>query len=596
MSTWPNQVRFTETGEAATAGAVNRAPLGLESRTAYLRTRLDQAEAGQSLVAWDVSLDPDLLVGQPAYWNATNGRFEAALASVVVEDGELRPAESARCVGVVYSKEFSDKGAILIAGYAVLDIANATGGDVEAGFYYLSGVTPGGLVLQPQPVTVSVLFADGSGKVFVQTAARDLLATHVHRKFALTCQPAGDTVHPSIGDRHVVTNADSAKPGWLPASYFGASAPPRAVFGYNLDADPALKAAWPPVPASEACLIWNRGEGVGGVQVPDGASGLVLFTARGIWWMSDCYGDVPWPAATVADSGNSSYPSEPSSDSLNDPECPRWDGMRLTLYFASPRFATDATSVLSLEAEDDSPITVVNALSGEPASSGRLLLKFSSDALVESSDNDGSLAIKALSNGKFLAGPVVEGIRSANANLTLTGSRSKTIGGNVYQQGLLVATANFDPPTRDLPFSFVSLEDVKQRPYKDLLYLGFPAGQSSSVLLKLRIPVDGLPDDPKLKIRTQVLGRSAGTLPNLTVSYRILAAAPTAVALPLIDSALGYVSSGSILADYYKQVDSDEISVAAGDVIFLSIARGSADGYSGEVGLLDFVGLLSAGT
>ncbi len=593
MPAWTNSVEFAQNGEDATAAAVNRASRALESRTNYLKTRQDLAEAGETLITYDAALHPDLLVGQPVYWNADSLRFEAAVAAAVVEEGELRASPASACVGVVYRKELADKGWVLLAGRAELDLANAVDGEILPGFYYLSGAVAGKLVRQSQPVTVSVLCADGAGTVYVLPQARNVLDAHVHYRFELTCRPAGSADQPEVGGRHVIKTANPDFPGWLPAAGM-AGAPPHAAFGYNLEAHPELKAAWPPVPATEASLVWFKGDGSGGTQVADGASGLVVFNARGIWWMSDCYGDVPWPTATST--SNSSYPAEPEKPSSAGPECGRWDGMRLQLYFSHPRFATDRAAVTSLESRSGSPISFVDAVSGLPATSGALVALFEAENRVASSDNDGGVAFKALdSSGRFLVGWVAEGVRSGNSNLTVSGTRTKTIGGLSYHQGLLTLTANFEPPTRDLPLSVARLNDVRERYYNELLYLGFPAGQESDVRVKLRIPVAGLPANPKLRLRTQVLGRAAGTLPDLGVSYRVVPAAPANTALPLTDSALGYASSGAIGVDEYRQVDSDGFTVAAGDVVFLSIARSASDGYGGEVGLLDVTGLLYAG-
>ena len=574
---------------------VRRTTGQLVGRTQYLRERVDAAEFGQAVFAHDVTLDPDLLEGQPVYWNDAAQRFEAALAAAETDDesGNLVAAASANCIGVLYAKEFSTKGHVLLSGYAPLDISNASE-DTSSGRYYLSSSEPGKLTKQRPGVSVPVLFLDGSGNAYVQPALHDFAQSHAHYRFDLRCYPAGTAVQPDQGDPHTITNPDPSLRGWLPASEFGGRAPAKAVFGYNLAAHPDLQRVWPPVPLSAVSLFWDKGdEHRGGSDIPVGSDGLVIVDRFGIWWTSDCYADVPWPTAT--NTATSSEASEPSLGSGEGPECPRFEKMRLVLAFAKMSFATADNAVTSLRPADGSPIRFRDC-DGNEKSTGDLFASFDTDFVVSDADTDGSVVFKQLDGTRFKAGYVAEGVRAENENLTVSGSRTKQIGAETFHQGLITLSVNLDPAARDVPVQLVRLDDVKERFYQDVMYLGFPAGVGSSIRGKVKVPGAGLPAGAKLKLRIQLLGRANGTLPDLTVTYRILPR-PTSgnVALPTTDSAVDFDSAVAVTTDQYAEVESGSFSVSAGDTVLFTVSRADDDGYAGEVGLLDVVGVLFAG-
>lgn len=585
-NTWINQVR-----------PGSRPEQDLTGRTDYLRRRLDAAEFGQAVFAHDVTLDPDLLEGQPVYWNDDAQRFEAALAAAEADadSGALVPSASAHVLGVLYAKEFATKGSVLLFGYAPLDLTNSAGAGAAAGLYYLSASEPGKLTRQRPAVSCPVLFCDGAGNAYVRPSDRPFAEDHVHYSFELACRPAGHSDQPDPDGRHAVKSPDVSVRGWLPATHasFRGTAPRRAAFGYNLAAHPELQRVWPPVPVEAVALTWDKGtNALGGTAVPLGTDGLVVVDRYGIWWMSDLYGDAPWPAAT--NTSLSSYPAEgsyPSSDVT--PESPRFERMRLTLSFVRMAYATSRATVTSLRPATASPIRFVDC-DGNEATTGDLFARFAEDFLVEDNTTDGSLVLKELSGNRFKRGPVVEGVRSTSANLEVSGSRTKEIDGETYQQGLLALTVNLDPAARDLPVQLVRLDDVKERVYQDVLYLGMPADTESSIRARLKVPGAGLPADPRVKLRVQLLGRAAGTVPTLTASYRLVPRPTGAAALPTADTALALATGQTVAADEYVESESDPIAVAAGDTLLFTIARAD-DAYSGELGLLDVTGVLYAG-
>lgn len=591
---WVRQIRHVQPREGVRAGVVRRPDQSMEGRTDYLKERLDEAALGQMIVARDVPLHEDILESQPVYWNDTEGRFEPALAGSEADpaSGAQVPTASSDCLGVVLYKSTATLGDVLLFGYAEMDITNAVDETPQSGRYYLSSQSAGKLVRQRPAVGVPVLFYDGDGHVFVMPSIHGFLEDHIHYRFELVARPAGYSSEPVIGERHTITNPDADRQGWLPASHssFNGMAPAKAAFGYNLNAHPELLRVWPPVPLDAVQILYDKGRHRGGAtDVPIGVDGLVVLDQYGIWWMSDCYGDVPWPRDF-----NSSISSSATSESSN-PECPREETTRIIMGFAKMIFATDKSVVTSLKPFEGSPIRFVDC-DGEEASTGNLFAKFISDFLIQDNDFEGNLALKALDGVNFKRGYMVQGVRSTNDNLSISGTRQKSISNVSYSQGLLDLTVNLEPSARDLPVKLVRLGNAKDRLYEGVMYIGFPDSTESSIIGSIKVPGAGLPASPKVKLRLQLFGRTAGTLPGLELTYRILSRPTSATALPTTDSALAIDTELVITASQYIEAESAAITVVAGDTIVFTLKRTGDDAYGAEVGLLDLVGILYAGT
>lgn len=378
---WIDDVRLVRNGESVSAAVANRPTATLADRTDYLRQRLDDVDLAEGLRARDVALAEDTFVGAAVYFNTDRLQFENALAESATEADTGAPVRAARAVvlGVVVAKASTTLGDVLLLGrHSPLDLAAAADTAApEPGLYYLSADREGGLTLTRPAVPTPVLFYDGTG-VYVFPATRDFGEDHVHYAFDLTCRPAGDVTPPADGDRHVITAPDTGLPGWLPAGHavFNGLAPSRAAFGYNLSAHGELARAWPPVPLEAASLFLDRGQGHrGGGLVPLGDTGLAVLDANGLWWMSDCYDDVPWP--TDLDTGVAAGPS--SSSAL--PECPRDEQMRLRLCFGAMLFATDRSQVTSLTLAGDGGLSLTDP-DGNAASRGPLTLRLDAALLA----------------------------------------------------------------------------------------------------------------------------------------------------------------------------------------------------------------------
>lgn len=620
-----NQVRHVQKGSPVTAGNTSRATRDLEQQTRALREQLSQATLGQNLVLTAQPLDPDVLDGHVVYWNDDTQRYEQALAGVTNDSatGMLVPTAAADALAIVIAKQSATVGTLLLLGVATLtatQLTNLTGEAIPSpGRYYLSGMTPGTVVHQRPPVSVAVLYLLGpadacetGGAVFVLPQMRDFLEDHVHYKFELTAAPAGTHVPPDTGDVHVITDADSALPGWLPADHaiFDGNAPAGAKFGYNLSADTAVGNAWPPIPTENAVLELYTPDNtaafpLAGRVLPE----YVKFTRYGIWWMSDCEGEVPW-AATLNTTVSSSL-----SVSSSAGECPTPTDMRLILSFVKMTFLTDKTVVTSLQGATDHPIEFVNC-NGEPATTGDLYAQLILQALYGPNEAYGGQVLKEIIDGKlsFGRGWVAEGLISNSDELTITSTHSRALdptlpvsGSNPrVHQGITTLTLQLDPIDRELNPQIVRLSDVLESEFRGMDYLGFPEDRDSSVRMRYDIPSVGLPLAAKFKVRTQVFGLAAGVLPALTMTYRRITRPTENTPTPIVDSwtAMTYDvvtpsddadgAGGDLAAGELIEVESDGIDIEAGETILVVLARAAdaAPAFDAEVGVLLAKGII----
>jgi hypothetical protein len=589
MPPYRNAINHLQTGSPSTAGNLSGPDRELESNVRHLKALVESALLGEALFLRDVTVEEDALVGMPVYWDTTEQKYLRALATAEIDPatGAVVGAASSQVVGLVYSKSLADKATLLIAGTVVLDIALA-GGGTAAGRYYLSSVTPGGLTRTRPAVAVPVLHAVGDGRVVFAHALREFNHDHAHYSFALTCAPAGTTSAPSPGGRHEIDDPDDALPGWLPADHaaFDGNAPANAAFGYNIAADADLAAAWPPIPPDAAGLIWDKGaDAVGGTVVPLGANGLALIDRNGIWWLSDCYGDVPWPTAYTSS-------AFPASDGF-PPECPREEEMRLRVEFTRPAFAAGNGAVTSLVSR--SPFLSITDCDDNPASTGPLEI----DLLLELlADEDaavlGSLVVKEFdAETKTLKfGRAVEGV-IAGSNVSITSSHSRRLTpGDVdtplVHQGIFTLNALTAQAGGELPVVLVKLDDALVRYVGALVTLALPDGDDTEIYGQIHVPPAGLPDDPTLKIRVEFYAPAAGTFPSIALTRRVVPAATgTPAALPSDEEATAF-SSSTVLADAarYFAIESEEFEVVPGDTVHFRLARDAGDGYAAEAHIL----------
>lgn len=374
---WLHNVKHVTPGEAIEAGVVGRPDRTLEERTDYLKDRLDAAELGRALFDVDATVAPDVLPGQPVYWNYVAQRYERALAAVETDpvSQTLVVQPTSDCVGMCFKKKAVDRADIVIRGLVIFpNLDAAVGQTVEPGRYFLSGVEAGKLVKQKPPVTVTVCHVQGPRdncsdqlRVVVAPQFKDYIDDHTHYRFDLVPAPAGTHVIDEAGgvQRHAIAEANENLPGWLPAAHpiFAGRAPAGAAFGYNISRHTALARVWPPIPIQSVAMLWDKGiDHLGATEIPLGTNGLAVCDVNGIWWMSDCYSDVPWPV---------DYPANPPQVGSDD--CPRDEATRVVVVFLRMLLGNDRSAVTSLTHATNSPIEVVNC-DNVPATTGDLKL------------------------------------------------------------------------------------------------------------------------------------------------------------------------------------------------------------------------------
>ena len=600
-SSWTNKVEHVTDGESVEARVDSRPTRALENQARYLKERVDGIENKEALVIYDSAVEADAALGMSVYWNGTRSRFERALAGFEFnqETKILETSPLCEVIGIVLYKHGPEVADILIFGKGEIDITGVIdgGGALSPGRYYLSGRTRGMLSPRPAIADVAVLHADGNGIVYVQPQLRDGPYNHVHYEFSLNLSPCGDSPTPSPDGRHSIINVDDSLSGWLPAddAFFNGLAPTGAAFGYNLRTHVALNNVFPPMPTESASVTWFKGDMDGnGIELPLGIKGVILIDINGIWWMSDCYNDVPWSYQNGTSSSSSSGSSE--SMSLSVPECPRDMFKKMLLRFAKTAYGVDKTVVTSLQAVEGSGIVVIGCYDNLPASTGALKLDLDLGLTVDDDTLEGSLAFKKVEGGKFKRGRVIEGIRVEDDSITISSTFNRMGDDDVtVHQGIVTMSANVASAERIVQPQVVRLSDTKERYYEDIMYLAFPTVQASSIRLKVLMPhADAFPASAKLKLRLRLLGRTSGTLSSLTVTYRILSKSDGApVDLPLVDEALVIDTSVTVAANQYIDIDSEDIlGIAGEDIVYFTVARTAADGYGGEVGLIEAVAVL----
>lgn len=634
-----SRVHHVQSGSAVSAGNTGRSTRELEGRTNYLKEIVDAAEAGRLLVRYEQALDPDVLEGQAVFWDDENKRFARALAGIEDDPatGVMKPTAAADAIGMVLVKETTTSGTVGLLGMVNVtpeQLLNMTGSSTAVpGRYYLSATDPGQLVVQRPPVTVAVAYllgpsddCESNSWLFLLPQMRDFLEDHIHFQFELTALPAGGHVPPTIGEEHVITDADADLPGWLPAGHaaFNGMAPTGAKFGYNLSAHSALSKVWPPIPVTACLLELHKPDAIeqfqGAVRV---TSEYIKFDKNGIWWMTNCYDQVPWPTDYDTTLSSSSLSAAAVSSSLSSEsagvECPLTTTMRLILSFIKMTFATDKNVVTSLQPEEGQPFEYVNC-EGQPANTGELFSRLTIEALIDADEAYGGLVLKEIIDSKLLFGQgwVTEGLVAGSEEIVLSSTRQRPLdptkvlsaSNPAVHQGIVVLDLQLDPTERELNPQIVRLGDAQERAYRNLDYLGFPNGRDSSIRLRFNIPPGGLPSTPKLKIRAVLFGLAAGPFSEMTMSYRRITRPTDGTPTAIVDSFTALTFDVVTPSDDYDglgtdlpagnliEVESDELDIEAGETIIVVLARAAdaSPAFAADIGVLRIGGITFQGS
>jgi hypothetical protein len=580
-------VQLIQDGEPVSAGTTNRPLRQLYQGLEWLWDSLRASQLGQALVLRRVPLASTVQVGMAVYYHSASQQFAPALAQLA-SGPQMQPHGSSEVWGVVTHKYHANQGDLLVAGLANWPAASVSHpAGTPAGCYYLSSTTPGFLTHQRPPLAIPVLRYDGAGAALVYPQPVLSIEQHRHEQIALLCRPAGDYVTPATGNPHTIPNPNPSLPGWLPASHsiFAGKAPAGAKFGYNLSADPFLQAVWPLPSLHAVQLEWQRDDtsSVGGTMVPLGTNGWCVIDQHGIWWLTDCYNQVPWPLV------------DPSTVT-STPACPKLPEMRLTLWLTRSNWSQASTLVRSLRSV--TPQLRVECLDGSPGTAGDLQLRWQWD-WETLFPQDGFEVIKSIdwAGRKIHRGRVLEGVYTTSSNIVLTSSHSETrtiaAQPRTVHQGLVGISVQ---PwlAQEIPAQLVRLDGVEEQFYQDLMYLGLPAHRASGIRSKLRIPLDNLPASPQGKLQLRLLGRVAGTLPDLVCTIRRLvrnSAVLTdlqALPGPASEVSVALTTSATLTAaNQYVLAESAAFPLAPGDLLFVSLRRNAPDSYPGEVGILE---------
>lgn len=627
-----SRVPHVQPGSAVSAGNTSAATRSLELRTNYLREIVDAIEAGSLLVRRDQPVDPAVQEGNAVYWNATTKQYERALAGVEndPDSGVFVPLASTDCLGICMVKTNPVTGTIAAVGMVKLPQAaleSMIDGDVTPGRYYLSSANPGKLVLQRPPVTVAIAFVLGPANdcetdswVCINPQMRDFLEDHIHYQFSLVAHPAGTHVPPVPGEQHTITAPDADAQGWLPADHasFNDAAPTGAKFGYNLAAHSELNRVWPPIPVSAAVLemyqrdltgVLTSFTGLGRVQ-----STYVQIDSRGIWWMTDCYNQVPWD--TTLDTTTEAEMSLSSASSVE--QCPTDPQTELLLSFLKMTFATDKTVVTSLKPDTDQPIEFVNC-DGVAATTGDLSARLVVQAMLDTPLVRGGIVFKDIADSslKFKRGWVAEALVAGSDTVTLSSTHNEPLDPDLpvsesnplIHQGIVYVDVQLDSSERELNPQVIKLGDVMEREYKKVTYLGFPTGRDSAIRMRFNVPSNGLPTNPKLLIRGLIFGRAAGPFSAMDMSYyravRPTDGVPTTVSdgdttitFDVVTPSDDYDGAGTNLpVDKAIEVESDQFTIAAGDTVFVTLSRGknASPLFQADIGVIRISGVIVPG-
>lgn len=615
---WQALVRLINDGTPVDASTTNKPLYDLAQRDQYLKDLLDALGASEALYFRNAALKPEVKVGQAVYLDKTAGNYGQALAEVSFDIHGNWGVVSDRAFvwGVVARKASSTVGDIVTFG-VIRGVDLSLGiEDVDvSGPRYLSGATPGMLVIQKPAVSNYILYWDAARQIALVTPTpKDSLEGHIHYKFSLVPEPAGIPNNPAYGENQEIVTPDPLRQGWLPADHpsFGGMAPPGAKFGYNLAKDENLATVFPPIPI-DSYYLEVYGEGWGTGREPAEA---IKIDNNGIWWMRNDWGWAPW-STDYWRLSSSSVALTPGTPSELPPPVDQITGhgyspdgqtyaLSIYLWFTRMTFKTDAAIVASLSACPGSPIKVLDCNCGVPASTGHLKLALDL-AFTEGVDpHAGAWVFKGVDGLDLQGGYVVETIKSNSPNIVVTGTEAYGFDPLLGYKQRTITLDFVNPITndRELDVALVALDNAREDSVYDVFFIGYPNGRDASIRGRLDIPALAFPDTTNVKLHFRIIGTAAGIMPSLSLSYRRISKTTTVpyilptsdTTLPNID--LSLVNGGSpILANSVVEVDSALFTVASGDTVYFTVRRNGtlpADTYAGSVGIIRQKGVVTA--
>lgn len=561
MPTWKDVVRRITDGTFVNQAVTNQPIDDLVDRTDYLKSVVDAAQFGTALVDNQAVIDEAAVVGSCVYW--AGDRYAEALASyTVTSNGVIEPDASAAVVGIVTEKLTDTFGSVALLGQ--VDFASSIEDkllpDASSGLYYLSDTVAGAMTTIAPVLAIPVGLYAGNDRMWIAPWYRNGVITlpHIHRVFNLTAAFAGTLQMISPGEYYTVTSVDTDLPGWVPAGTFeGVPVPEGAYFCYNIDKDEDLSAVWPLLSPGTATVL------VDGVVVPDG---MVVINEHGIWWMAHTYGQGPWT------DGYSPNPPDTYAKTVK---------LALTIPFG------DTSDFLVSSLEGVAPVVIKNE-EGATAETGKLFVSLA-DMTITAGNNFSTIAVQSVAadHKTAVTGPTVSAIRSATPQLTVSGTGTTTVGGNVYQTGGITITSEI-VGARNGSVDLVALTDVGESSYNGVPYLRFPNGRTSSVRGQLLLPTAGIDANSSLVLTFWLLSPAVSGTSPLELTYRRIPAPSGETSLDQTDTSLTLATPTFSGGSYkYMAAASSAITVQPGDMVLFTLSRsGSNSSFPGDIGLL----------
>lgn len=384
---------------------------------------------------------------------------------------------------------------------------------------------------------------------------------------------------------------DLSLPGWLPATqqYFPNTViPVGAKYGYNFDADTNLNQLFPEGVVS-AYVIFKDG-----LAVPYTTAAT---TNNGIWWF-DGINELPWHKVGTGSTTRHVLPDTnvKYSDwtlSTQNSFIPPTD---MTLVYAK-LVSGGIKVVTSLETTEGSPISIVDP-SGNPATTGPLVIKAGFTVTDASSTTAGSLVVKDITGFAMKRGRVVERL-VAGDNIALSSTFAPG------QGEITVSVTGLDGKLEGSP-DILAIDDVliEKDPTLNIFYSVMPAGKTSSIIGKVDVP-QYLAGNYKLQLVITFLAlQTTGNIifSSLPLTWVSTKAPPTSTTgnttgnLFTGDYAAttGEYPGGVILfanvpvvpKSYRLETVDLTSSVYAGGAIFFKLIRSSNNGDTGKLGII----------
>ena len=607
VPTFQNPVPLLPYNSDLSSNAINQALIALASRTEQLLQQQTNAENGQVLTCTNEPTSPGVIPFSVVSWDPVDKRFDLSLALLnATSGGEMVADALAITSGICVKKRNTLVGDIVIAGSLILTAANVAtllnNATPVSGVLYLSPTTAG-TVTQTKPaigIVVGYLITPSDGcsaeyQLLLNSGTNsNWLGQDRVIEYNLIAKPAGTHVPPVFGGTHQITSPDTNKQGWLPAAHavFAGTAPVGAVFGYHIDKDPSLLAMWPPAGKRMVLDFLSRADiGTAGFKrIP---ASFFTINSRTIWWMTNCYSQVPWDYELDT---NVNFPL---------PACEINPPTAIIATFDRSPLDNSGKVVTKLRGSTDGVITFIDD-SGLPAATGALTAVLNSSSAVTAEDQVGSVVLKTLGDGfQFQSGYVVEGARSADPAISVVGTRSRLVDPSLpesptnyrYQQGVITIAQTATAIGQDLAPSLVRLGDSLQRSYKGVSYIGFATPTANSVTARFDIP-NGLTTTQRLRPYVIMFGRGAGPVAAMTASYYVISGPPRAGGPQLITdvpNALTFdvvTPSTGLPADAVFKTTAASILLYAGDTIFITFSRPAGIAYPFDIGFIRIGALL----